>query len=152
MPALRRYRLSKGYRRKRIPSDLFIEYNGYPVCIRELEMWMPGLTTKMGIVEAIQWIPVFLGVSKEPVSLLDTPVTPTFESKRTREAKPFGIEHHTAQKELVNLRLKYRKIPEENIEEREALLKLIEDKHNEVIDLYKKYSMVSKLSENSDKN
>lgn len=146
MPFLKRRRLGRSYRRKhkRPPANLYILFNGIPVSLRELELWKPGVT-KLGIVEALTWIPVFLGMTTEPMCISD--MDPEFKVSLKEDDAPFVQAHKAACDELVDLRWAYHKIPEENVEERSAQYDLIVKKHNEVIDLHKKRSMISKLSQ-----
>ena len=145
MVHMRRRHKGGAYRRRKPPADLHIIFNGIPVGLRELEMWKPGITSKMGIVEAIEWIPMFLGYKDDRMCIsemnLETKVVPS------ETDEPFFQEHKTAAKELVNLRLAYHKIPPENEEERKKQYDLIQAKHTEVLDLHNKHSMISKLSE-----
>ncbi len=146
MPFLKRRRLGRGYRRRhqRPPANLYILFNGIPVSLRELELWKPGVT-KLGIVEGITWIPVFLGISEEPMCISE--MNPEFKVTAREDDEPLYQEHKTACDDLVNLRWAYHKIPEENAEERSTQYDLIAKKHEEVIDLHKKRSMISKLSQ-----
>ncbi|MNK46282.1 hypothetical protein D3C87_650640 [compost metagenome] len=145
MPFLKRRRLGRSYRRKKPPADLHIIVNGIPVCLREMEMWKPGITTKMGLVEAMQWIPVFLGYTEEPMCISEMDLKPRVVPMETDE--PFFQEHSAAARELVKLRLAYHKIPPENEDQRKVQFDLIQAKHTEVLDLHKKHSMISKLSQ-----
>lgn len=143
MPFLKRRRLGRSYRRKRLPTDLHIIVNGMPVSLKELNNVVPGIT-RMGIIDAIKWIPVAMGYSKEPMELTD--LQPEFSVMRTDTNEPFSDAYSKACDDLVKTRHAYYRIPEENTAEREAALQEIAKKTAETEDAYKKMSMISKLS------
>lgn len=135
------------------PTDFVIRFGDFPITFSELERWKPGLMSEMGFVEALTWIPVYLGQSEEPVSLDE--LNPVFAVVAPPSEDEPSYEFHKLKNEkedqLMAISAKLGELhglpeTEEIIEQREAIRSELHMERFELIEADKNYSMVSKLS------
>ena len=145
----------------KLPDDFIFNMNGFPVSIKELEAWKPGCTTTMGIVELMEWLPVYMGWSEEPVCISELKPDFAFVAlpKPEDPEYPMWEVMHKCEDELIKaITVKNEFVermdlnnPDDSIQEA-VLADLVEEKRLAYIEADKKYSMISKLSDNSGKN
>jgi len=136
------------------PTDFILWFNGTPVTLSLLEHWRPGITS-CGIVEALECLPEYFGQATSRVSIADIKLDFKFTPKAGETPESLRKERQVLEDQYLIAVQKYlehdRTMSNESSYDDKVLWANlncdVKDVEEKLIEINKKISMVSRLSE-----